>query len=61
MTAETFAALSEPDTRGLMPGIHALKPSQSGDVDGRDKLGHDDDDDSLPECCYQFSLLEAAG
>ena len=27
---------------GLVPGIHALAASHSEDVDGRDKLGHDD-------------------
>jgi len=27
---------------GLVPGIHALKVSRIKDVDGRDKLGHDE-------------------
>jgi hypothetical protein len=33
---------------GLVPGIHALKPSQIKDVDGRDKPGHDDDESHHP-------------
>jgi len=27
---------------GLVPGIHVLTASQTEDVDGRDKPGHDD-------------------
>jgi hypothetical protein len=30
---------------GLAPGIHVLRPSNSKDVDGRDKPGHDESKD----------------
>jgi hypothetical protein len=33
---------------GLVPGIHALKPSWIEDVDGRDKPGHDDYESHRP-------------
>ena len=33
---------------GLVPGIHALKPSWIKDVDGRDKPGHDDCESHRP-------------
>ncbi|MGJ4962369.1 hypothetical protein, partial [Bradyrhizobium sp. HKCCYLRH3061] len=37
----TMSSLSEPDSRGLVPGIHVVLRMPS-DVDGRDKPGHDD-------------------
>ncbi|MGJ4957376.1 hypothetical protein ACQR1H_17165 [Bradyrhizobium sp. HKCCYLRH2015] len=36
-----LSSLPEPDSRGLVPGIHIVL-SMPDDVDGRDKPGHDE-------------------
>src|SRR5437868_4120113 len=58
-TSCTLSTKIEPDSRGLVPGIHVFRSCGKKDVDGRDKPGHDVER-SRDLTCYSITACSGA-